>query len=73
MVARGQKVDSLPFDRVDQAVFLVGGKNDRWAADRFTFGVAANPEPGTLALVGLGALGLGWIVRRRRRGLPLST
>ena len=46
-----------------------GGNSETWAADRFTFGQAvANPEPGTLALFGLGAASLGaWAVRRKRR------
>ena len=50
----------------DQAVVLVGSSTDRWAADRITFGVARNPEPGTWALFGLGLVGLGAYLRRRR-------
>lgn len=53
----------------DQAVVLVGTATDRWAADRITFGVARNPEPGTWALFGLGLLGLGAYLRRRRRAI----
>ncbi len=38
-----------------------------WRFDAVTFsGVAAAPEPGTLALVGLGLAGVGWLVRSRR-------
>jgi len=52
----------------DQAVVLVGGKNDRWAADNMTFGVARNPEPGTWALFALGLSVLTLhLVRRRIR------
>lgn len=51
----------------DQAVVLVGTTTDRWAADRITFGVARNPEPGTWALFGLGLAGLTVYLRRRRR------
>lgn len=44
-----------------------GGNAETWAADRFTFGQAVhNPEPGTVALFALGAVGLGLVVRRRR-------
>jgi hypothetical protein len=51
----------------DQAAVLVGSTTDRWAADRLTFGVARNPEPGTWALFALGLLGLTWHLARRRR------
>lgn len=51
-----------------------GGNAETWAADRFTFGqatateVLVTPEPGALALFGLGAASLGaWAVRRKRR------
>ncbi len=52
--------------RFDQAVLVVGTNTDSYAADRFTFGAAIhNPEPGTLALFGLGAAGLAVLARRR--------
>ena len=51
----------------DQAVVLVGGNTDRWAADNLTFGVARNPEPGTWALFALGLVGLTFHLERRRR------
>lgn len=52
--------------RFDQAVLVIGTSTDSYAADRFTFGAAIhNPEPGTLALFGLGAAGLAVIARRR--------
>lgn len=35
--------------------------------DSFTFDAVSNPEPGTLALYGLGMMGLGAVVLRRRR------
>jgi hypothetical protein len=40
--------------------------NTGTAADRLQIDMIANPEPGTIALFGLGALGLGAMVRRRR-------
>jgi hypothetical protein len=62
----------------DQAAFVVGddsaggGNAETWAADRFTFGGAhasdvVTPEPGTLALFTLGAVGIGAAIHRRRR------
>lgn len=52
--------------RFDQAVLVIGTNTDSYAADRFTFGAAIhNPEPGTLALFGLGAAGLAVAARRR--------
>ncbi len=50
--------------RFDQMAVLVNSPTDRWAADRFSFGVAANPEPGTWVLM---TLGVGVLVFARRR------
>ena len=36
------------------------------SGDVFVFDAVSNPEPGTMALFGLGALGLGGLVWRRR-------
>jgi hypothetical protein len=62
--------------RFDQAVLVIGTNTDSYAADRLTFGAAIhNPEPGTLALFGLGAAGLAVIARRRaaRRNPDVSS
>jgi len=59
----------------DQVVLVLGddgpgdGRFERWAADRFTFGIAVtNPEPGAASLFASGLLVL-CVWRRRRRGL----
>ncbi len=59
-----------PTDTFEQVAILVGDTSSQWAADRFAFGLASNPEPGTWALFGLGLGALGIAVRRRRRRKP---
>lgn len=47
---------------------FTGGTSGVSANDTFTVdAISTTPEPGTLALFGLGVLGLGGLVRRRRR------
>ncbi len=62
-VVANPSAGGVPFD---QAVVLVGGPGDRWAADSVTFALARTPEPGTWALFGLGLLGFGFARRRRQ-------
>ena len=52
--------------RVWQDGTNVGTNRDEWAIDDFS--VIASPEPGTLALLGLGTAAMGaWVSRRRTR------
>lgn len=55
----------------DQVVLVVGDETsspntENWAADRFQFGVAHNPEPGSVAMFGAGLAVLAVVLRRRR-------
>jgi hypothetical protein len=55
-------LDLLPF-----SVAGVGGANSDFGIVSITYNTTAIPEPGTLLLVGIGALGLAWAGRRRAR------
>jgi len=63
---------NLNFVGVDKVSFLNGANNPFIAADNLVFNLngapgapASVPEPGTLALAGLGGLGMLWQLRRR--------
>lgn len=60
---------SVPFD----AFILRGPGDGRFDLDNLRFELAPVPEPGTLTLLGLGALGLmGYRWRQQRQGMPLA-
>jgi hypothetical protein len=60
---------TVPFD----AFILQGAGDGRFGLDNLRFELASVPEPGTLTLLGLGALGLmGYRWRQRKRGMPLA-
>lgn len=54
------------WDRV-QFTFIVNGGVNASTADIIEIDAISNPEPGTLALFGLGVLALGGVVQRRRK------
>lgn len=59
--------DTTPFDRVTIHKQTAGNANDGVTFDDITVGFASVPEPGTMALAGLAALGLGALQQRRSR------